>query len=152
MHDYEHTQSGTVLRVAIGILVLPLGFLAILMLAAGIVEAAIPCGVMAVILAIPLALFHSLTVRVSRDDIALAFGIGLIRKRFNINDIQIATTATNRWYNGWGIRKISGGWLYNVSGWDAIEIKLKNGRRYRIGTDQPQELLAAIEAATATSS
>ena len=105
-----------------------------------------------VILLVSLALFHSLTVRVSRNDIVLCFGIGLIRKSFVIDDIQSATIVRNRWYIGWGIKKIRGGWLYNVSGFDAVEIQLKNDRRYRIGTDQPRELLAAIESVTATSS
>tara|TARA_B100001013_G_scaffold334465_1_gene252165 strand:- start:893 stop:1297 length:405 start_codon:yes stop_codon:yes gene_type:complete len=105
-----------------------------------------------VILLVSLALFHSLTVRVSRNDIVLWFGIGLIRKSFVSDDIQSATIVHNRWYNGWGIKKIRGGWLYNVSGFDAVEIQLKNDRRYRIGTDQPRELLAAIESVTATSS
>jgi hypothetical protein len=38
-----------------------------------------------------------------------------------------------------------------VSGFDAIEIQLKNERKYRIGTNQPKELLAAVESALASS-
>ncbi|MEO1971947.1 MAG: hypothetical protein ABGX07_10350 [Pirellulaceae bacterium] len=150
MYEYEHTQSGTLVRVLIGVFVLPLGVAAIAILATGnSAEAAIRVAIPAVILAIALALFHSLTVRGSHNESALVFGIGLIRKSFVIHDIETAGIVRNRWYNGWGIKKIRGGWLYNVSGFDAIEIQLKNDRRYRIGTDQPQELLAAIESATA---
>lgn len=36
------------------------------------------------------------------------------------------------------------GWFYNVSGLSAVEIKLKTGIKYRIGTDVPQELEEAI--------
>ena len=122
-------------------------------LASGVeTETAIVFIVVVVTCASIVALFHSLTVRVSRNDIFLSFGVGLIRKRFLIHDIESATIVRNRWYNGWGIKKIWGGWLYNVSGFDAVEIKLKNGRRYRIGTDQPCELLAAVESATGISS
>jgi len=32
-----------------------------------------------------------------------------------------------------------------VSGFDAIEIQLKNERKYRIGTNQPKELLVTVE-------
>ncbi len=39
------------------------------------------------------------------------------------------------------------GWLYNVSGTDAVELKMKNGKRYRIGTDVPGELAEAIRQA-----
>ena len=128
----------------------------VVMLALGgqeVAGAVIPSIVMlAVFTAIIVALFHSLTVRISRSDIALSFGVGLVRKSFLIDDIKTAAVVRNRWYNGWGIKRIRGGWLYNVAGFDAVEIQLKNDRRYRIGTDQPRELLAAIESATATSS
>ena len=156
MHDYENTQPGTFIRVMTGSWVFFFGLLAVVMLALGQKEAAIGLGVitvmLAVILGIVYALFHSLTVRVSRSDIALSFGVGLIRKQFPIGDISSASIVQNRWYNGFGIRKIRGGWLYNVSGFDAIEIQLKNERKYRIGTNQPKELLAAVESALASSS
>jgi len=53
----------------------------------------------------------------------------------------------NHWYYGRGIKLTPHGWLFNVSGFDAVEIQLKNGRKYRIGTDEPDALLAAIESA-----
>jgi hypothetical protein len=156
MHNYENTQPGTFIRVITGSWVVFFGVLAIVMLALGQKEAAIGLGFvtvgLALILGIVLALCHSLTVRVSRSEIALSFGVGLIRKQFPIGDISSASIVQNRWYNGFGIRKIRGGWLYNVSGFDAIEIQLKNERKYRIGTNQPKELLAAVESALASSS
>ena len=156
MHHYENTQPGTFIRVMTGSWVFFFGVLAVVMLVLGQKEAAIGLGVVtvmaAVILGIVYALFHSLTVRVSRSDIALSFGVGLIRKQFPIGDISSASIVQNRLYNGFGIRKIRGGWLYNVSGFDAIEIQLKNERKYRIGTNQPKELLAAVESALASSS
>ena len=36
-------------------------------------------------------------------------------------------------------------WVYNVSGFDAVEITLKDIRVYRIGTDRPDELEMAIK-------
>ena len=156
MHHYENTQPGTFIRVMTGSWVVFFGVLAVVMLALGQKEAAVGLGVVTVMLAvnngIVFALFHSLTVRVSRSEIALSFGVGLIRKQFPIGDISSASIVQNRWYNGFGIRKIRGGWLYNVSGFDAIEIQLKNERKYRIGTNQPKELLAAVESALASSS
>ena len=151
MHHYENTQPGTFIRVMTGSWVFFFGVLAVVMLALGQKEAAIGLGAVTVMLAvingIVFALFHSLTVRVSRSVIALSFGVGLIRKQFPIGDISSASIVQNRWYNGFGIRKIRGGWLYNVSGFDAIEIQLKNERKYRIGTNQPKELLTAVESA-----
>jgi len=154
MHHYENTQPGTFIRVMTGSWVVLFGVLAVVMLALAQKEAAILLGVVTVVLAlilgIVLVLCHSLTVRVSRSEIALSFGVGLIRKQFPIGDISGASIVQNRWYNGFGIRKIRGGWLYNVSGFDAIEIQLKNERKYRIGTNQPKELLAAVESALAS--
>ncbi len=146
-HEYEHTQPGILLRILIGVLAVSVGAPAMAVLAEGGVEGAIPLAAIVMMAAFLLALFHSLTVRVSRNEIALSFGIGLVRKHFLTKDIQTVATVRNRWYNGWGIRKIRRGWLFNVTGWDAVEIQLVNGRRYRIGTDEPEELLAAIESA-----
>jgi len=148
-HEYEHTQPGTLVRILIGVLAVGVGAPALGVLVEGRVEDAIILAAIFMVAAFLMALFHSLTVRVSRDEIAIAFGIGLIRKRLRTNEIQTAAAVRNRWYNGWGIKKIRRGWLFNVTGWDAVEIQLVNGRRYRIGTDEPELLLAAIESAAA---
>ena len=145
--DYEHEQPGTIIRVLMGLPGIFLGIVAAQAIAAGNHEAAISICIPGTILAIMLALFHSLTVRVTGDDITLAFGIGVIRKSFLIDDVESAAQVRTRWINGWGIKKIKGGWLYNVSGYDAVEIRMKNGRIYQIGTDQPNELQTAIESA-----
>lgn len=85
------------------------------------------------------------------NDISLAFGPGLIRKSFMVADIEHTVIVRTHWYNGWGIKLIRGGWLYNVSGLDAVQISMRNGKIYQIGTDEPQQLLAAIKHAIATS-
>ena len=46
-----------------------------------------------------------------------------------------------------GPLKIDGAWVYGVSGLDAVELQMKEGRRFRIGTDEPDRLLGAIETA-----
>jgi hypothetical protein len=99
------------------------------------------------VLLVCLLLFHALNVRVSQEHITLRFGIGLIRKRFAVGDLEKATVVRNRWYYGWGIRLLRRGWLYNVSGFSAVEIQLRSGQINRIGTDEPDALLRAIELA-----
>ncbi len=85
LHDYEHKQPGTFIRVWVGLWVIVFGTAAVVMLASGIEEeTAIVFSVVATICAIIVALFHSLTVRVSRDDIVLSFGVGIIQKSFLI--------------------------------------------------------------------
>ena len=87
----------------------------------------------------------SLTTVVSDNDVKVWFGIGLISRRIALNQITSARMVTNHWIYGWGIRWIPGGWLWNVSGLDGVELALVNGRRFRIGTDEPERLAAAIQ-------
>ncbi len=90
-------------------------------------------------------LFFLLTVRADKTLIHLKFGIGLIQKTIPLSDISSCKIARSSPLCGWGIRCIGNGWLYNVSGLDAVELSLKNGRRIRIGTDDPQGLMEAIQ-------
>ncbi|MEW6145437.1 MAG: hypothetical protein AB1598_10510 [Thermodesulfobacteriota bacterium] len=99
-----------------------------------------------VALAVCLVLFAALTVKVDSRDVHLRFGIGFIRKKFPVSGIESAGIVRNPWYYGWGIRKTPDGWLYNVSGMIAVELRMKSGERYRIGTNDPSGLLNAIEA------
>jgi len=52
-------------------------------------------------------------------------------------------------YYGWGIHFTPNGWLCNVSGSSAVEIIMKNGKKYRIGTNVPSELEQAIRQSVA---
>jgi hypothetical protein len=49
-----------------------------------------------------------------------------------------------RWWYGWGIHLTPCGWLYNVSGFDAVAITLRNGKKVALGTDDPYGLVTAI--------
>lgn len=145
MNEYDHTQPGTLVRVLTGVLLAYFLVFALIafrkdevLLNVGIV----PAGVSLLIL----VLFHSLNVCVNKNDITIAFGIGVIRKHFAVGDVARASRVRTHWYNGWGIRKIPKGWLFNVSGRDAVQIEMRNGKVFRIGTDQPDQLLAAINA------
>ena len=96
------------------------------------------------LMALMIPLFGSLTVTVDAEAVTAKFGIGLIRKKIGIGDIQGVTQVRNKWYYGWGLRMGPGGWMYNVSGLDAVDIELKGGGRFRIGTDEAEELVRAI--------
>ena len=91
--------------------------------------------------------FGWLTVSLSDQAIHVRFGVGLIRRRIPIADVQSVQAVRNAWYYGWGIRLTPHGWLWNVAGLDAVELELKGGRRFRIGTDEPGALEAAIRRA-----
>jgi len=93
-----------------------------------------------------LASFISLQVTIDEKYLSIKFGYGIFKKKFSLDDILSAKTVKNHRYYGWGIRvwfwpKM---WIFNVSGFDAVEIKMKNGKIYRIGSDEPKKLEQAI--------
>jgi hypothetical protein len=87
-----------------------------------------------------LGMFATLTVTGFQDNLEIRFGIGPIRKRFYYKDIRSCSIQKNSIIYGWGIRAIPGGWLYNVSGIWSVQLDMKNGKMYRIGTAEPQKL------------
>jgi hypothetical protein len=88
----------------------------------------------------------SLTVTVDRDQLRMALGTGLIRRSIPLSKIDDCRPVRNSWWYGWGIRLTPRGWLWNVSGFDAVELTYVSGKRFRIGTDEPQLLSDAIDA------
>ncbi|HEX7494949.1 MAG TPA: hypothetical protein VF346_12070 [Bacteroidales bacterium] len=99
------------------------------------------CGFLALTMVICLLIFFKLTIYLNDTSISFKLGIGLITRKYMITDIQSCKTVRNDPLSGIGIRKISGGWLYNVSGLNAIELTFKNkNSKVRIGTDKPDEI------------
>ncbi|MBI4087053.1 hypothetical protein HY416_03705 [Candidatus Kaiserbacteria bacterium] len=105
-------------------------------------------AVMALILLV-LASFTTLCVSVDANYIRVKFGWGMFRKTFAANEIASVARVKNHWYYGWGIRLWwwPRMWIFNVSGFDAVEIRMKNGKIYRIGTDEPDKLESAVKQA-----
>jgi hypothetical protein len=138
---YKHTQTGWVILAACLAAVIFFGFLPTPLEAKRIVQSV---GGLALLLVA--ALFATLTVEVDEHLIQLKFGVGLVKKSFRLEEITSCRAVRNQWWWGWGVRLIPGGWLYNVSGLDAVELVMKNGKKFRIGTDEPKALADAIQA------
>lgn len=103
-------------------------------------------AIMVLILLI-LASFSTLTVLIDKNYLRIKFGYGIFTKKFELNQIVSVQKVKNHWYYGWGIRLLLWPkmWIYNVSGFDAVEIIMKNEKVYRIGTNVPEELEIAIK-------
>jgi len=99
------------------------------------------------ILSLCLLLFPTLTAIVEPNRLRCFFGLGLIRREIRISEIVAVSVVRNPLSYGWGLRLIPGGWLWNVSGLDAVELQLQSGKLLRIGTDEPDALKAAIASA-----
>ena len=141
MNVYKHTQVGTFLIISYSAVILFLGILYILTDFNPI--ALVGLTIMLVIL----GLFATLTVQVGDQKIKIYFGLGLIRKDFLIKEIVGYRVVENPWTYGWGIRFTPRGWLYSVSGFSAIELQMKSGLIYRIGTDDPNGFAKALDKA-----
>ncbi len=74
----------------------------------------------------------------------IAVGPGIPLKRIPLREIASCRPVRNRWWYGWGIHRVRNGWLYNVSGLDAVELVLRNGNVVRVGTDEPEVLHDAV--------
>jgi fumarate reductase subunit D len=90
--------------------------------------------------------FYKLKIIVDNTTVSFKLGIGLFGKSYNISDINYCKPVKNSAIYGIGIRKISNGWLYNVSGLKAIELSFKNSKKIvRIGTNNPFEVCEFIQ-------
>jgi hypothetical protein len=138
---YRHTQFGWV-TLGATLVILPV-------VVAGLLHSDLTTLMFVVaIIALMATLFGWLTVDIDDRRLLLKMGIGLIRRTIPLNAIRSFAPVTNRWIYGWGVRFTPYGMLYNVSGLRAVEILFDNGRRVRIGTDEPEALVRALSDAT----
>jgi hypothetical protein len=92
-----------------------------------------------------LLVFNSLTTVVTDESFKAYFGNGLIHKTIPLKEISECRIVQNSFIWGWGIRFGMGFTLWNVSGFNSVELTLKDKKwKFRIGTDKPEELLHAI--------
>lgn len=94
-----------------------------------------------------LLMLGRLTIELDETQIRWRFGVfGWPRWQIDLADIVDVRPVRTRFIDGWGIRRTREGWLYNASGFDAVRLQLRDGRVVRLGSDEPQRLLAFIEA------
>ena len=93
--------------------------------------------VVSIILLVCLVLFYRLRITIEDETLRASFGPGIIRKRVRLAEIVGCEPIRIRWWYGWGIHLTPYGWLYNVSGFDAVAITMRDGRKFALGTDDP---------------
>jgi hypothetical protein len=142
MKNYQHTQFGSAIVFGNGAI-----GLAMLLAAAFSPNPAYYLLVGAAVLLVG-APFSTLTIAIEDGMLRASFGPGLIRKKMRLAEIASVRPIPVRWWYGWGIRITPHGWLYNVSGWEAVEITLRSGRTFCLGTDEPERLRKAIQEAS----
>jgi transcriptional regulator with XRE-family HTH domain len=138
---YKHKQWGFVTFAGIPMvaaLVLMVNDLVVALPAAGI-------GVLFGLLTLVAIAFSSMTIEVNESEISWYFGPGLFKKNLPLEEVGQCRKVKNPLWMGFGIHAYGTGWIYNVSGLLGVEIELKGGSFIRLGTDEPNYLIQAIE-------
>ena len=119
---YQHRQSPIWPRVMLLVLLL----LALIFLIVGAMLALvfIPGILMCVVY------YSSLMVEVDAQDVRLFFGRGIIRRTIPRQKIAQAEQVRNSWWYGWGIRLTPHGWMWNISGLDAVELTIPTAKNF----------------------
>jgi len=94
-----------------------------------------------VLCAVILLLLGRLVTELRGDSLRWHYGwLGWPRWRVALDDVIAVEVARSSWIEGWGIRTTGEGMLYNSSSTHAVRITLRDGRRLRLGTRQPERL------------
>lgn len=148
--EYRHRQPG---RLALAIIlvaaILPLRHF---VFAAAQRQATIltPLAVLALLaLLVAGLLFSGLTISVDHGHVLWSFGPGFFRRAIPVDAIDAIEPVRNPWLSGFGIRRVGDTRVYAVAGGAALELRLRDGRRIRLGTADPEGLAHAINKARA---
>ena len=145
---YQHTQTGMAIFAAMAVsLVIALLVLFLFPVPPGEEAGRWIVTLACAILLVTAWFFRSLTITVRDGLLAWSFGPGVIRKTVPVAEIVQLEPARTSILAGWGIHWTPRGWLYNVSGKEAVRIRLKSGSQFLLGTDEPERLIQAIRAA-----
>ena len=141
MERYKHTQVGWAI---IGTVLI---VLAIIYIVAGIRFGNITFGLLTAVSSVVFIvcmLFARMTVILDEEYLRVNFAINIIKIKFRLSDIISCKVVKNPWYQPWGIHYGGGVWVYNVSGYDTVEITIRNGGIHRIGTNDQDNLETVI--------
>ncbi len=141
---YQHKQQGLVILAALG-LGAALCLLSVPTVNTLIARLMLLVG--AAILGISALLFSSLTIELSDRSLSWRFGAGWPRKQVAAAEITNVVVTGTSVLDGWGVHRTRRGWLYNVSGFGAVQVTLRSGKTFLLGSDEPEQLCSAVKRA-----
>jgi hypothetical protein len=96
------------------------------------------------------ALFSTLTIAEHAAGISVTFGpLALFKTSIAFAEIAAVAPGRSKWYHGLGMRYSlgkGGGWRWAVSGSDVVEITMKTGAVFAVGTADAQGLVELLKA------
>ena len=140
---YDHTQSAPTYLL---LLIIGIGTLAgAVFIHVNVAQAAMYCsGALMLLLA---SCFRDLTVSDEGTELLIAFGpLPLFKRRLQYSEFEKVEQARSTIMDGWGIHMSpSGGWVWNLWGYDCVDVWYREGRKIRIGTDDAVALATFLE-------
>ena len=141
---YKKTQTGKMMISVVGLTALITGMVGIL--TRNYIETAptiILLGLSGILL-FCLISFSTLTVKIDRGILIIRYSIGVIKKKINLKEIIKCTPIDFLGGHGWGPRKLSEGWFFNVANSGAVRLKLEGGKTFFVGSNEPKKLAQAL--------
>jgi len=139
--NYYHKQFGTALVAILALVIIIMALAFGISAELRIIQVEVP-----IILLLAILLFYALTIEIKDSTLFIRMGIGLIRKRVPLSEITQARAMHIPLLAGLGIHGFPGkGWVWNVSGRDGVLLTIKKGGFLIVGTDEPEELVRAID-------
>ena len=144
---YRRVQIGGMFVAAAAAGVVLTGVFALTRPASTLAEAGRRLWALAGVLLLAVLLNGWLTVEVSATEVRARLGVGFYGRRIPLSSIVRCDAVRTRVWWGWGAHWTPAGWLYNVSGRDAVRLELRAERPVIIGTGDVAGLTQAIGAA-----
>jgi hypothetical protein len=94
--------------------------------------------------AVVIAVFATLTVDITGEELSAYFLFGAMRRRVALADIVRAERTTVPWWHGTGVKFSPNTTSYLVFPGPAVSLQLNSGRFLRISTEDADTLLAAL--------
>ena len=147
--SYQHKQIGTLSLVAHAIgFAITFWVFSIVSLDTHAVTARWMMFGLLTMLSVTAITFSSLTTAVNDHQFRAGFGpLKWPDRRVALSEIAGVVPTRTSPLAGWGVRITVRGWLYSVSGRDAVIVGLRNGKQFLIGTYDPVGLADAINGA-----
>lgn len=101
-----------------------------------------PANLGALILIVISLLFLSMRLITTVDEQGIRFRFfPFVKRTYRLDEIRSARLVNYGFVGGWGIRLFTSyGTIYNVRGNKGLAVELKNGKKFCLGTQKPEEL------------
>jgi hypothetical protein len=143
--QYDHIQTAPIYLLVL--------IVAVSLLVGAIFVGSDEPGLTAVLLVsgLPMAItafsFRHLRIRDEGEKLTVRFGpLPLFGTRFAYSDIASVDRDKTTWSDGFGIHWVpQRGWTYNLWGFDCVRLTMRNGRIYRVGTNDTDALYTFLQ-------